>query len=180
MKLAYVTASGHGELDDLMSTVAADLQANGVRLGGVVKVQQDGPEDDHHCHATLQVLPDGPQIRITQDLGAGATSCRLDPGALANAVAEVESRSDMPLDLFMLNKFGPEESNGRGFCAVIGAALERGMPVLVGVGTANLDSFAEFAGGMAEPLPPQADALRDWCVNAIAGDHDNQKRYHTA
>lgn len=170
MKLAYVTATGHGELDDLMSAVAADLQANGARLGGVVKVHEDRPEDGHHCHATVQVLPDGPQIRITQDLGAGATSCRLDPGALANAVAEVESRSDAPLDLFMLNKFGPEESNGRGFCAAIAAALERGVPVLVGVSTPCLEAFAAFAGDMAEKLPPHAETLRDWCLKAIAED----------
>lgn len=116
----------------------------------------------------LQVLPDGPQIRITQDLGPGATACRLDAGALANAVAEVESRSEAPLDLFMLNKFGPEESVGRGFCAAIGAALERGVPVLVGVGTSCLEAFNQFAGDMAETLPPNAEAIRDWCRGALA------------
>lgn len=168
MKIAYVTATGHGELDALLSTLAADLEADGTRLGGVVKVQESRTDDDHHCHATLQVLPDGPQIRITQDLGPGATACRLDPGALANAVLEVESRLDAPLDIFLLNKFGPEESNGRGFCAAIGAALERGVPILVGVGKPSLDAFHQFAGDMAEALPPNAQALHDWCRDALA------------
>ncbi|MBI6629770.1 DUF2478 domain-containing protein [Pontibaca salina] len=180
MKFAYVTAAGRGKLDDLMSTVAADLQANGMRLGGVVKVPEEVCEGDHFCHSTLQVLPDGPQIRITQDLGAEATSCRLDPGALANAVAEVENRANAPWDLLIVNKFGPEESNGRGFCEVIGAALERGVPVLVGVAVPHLDSFVQFAGDMAEALPPKLDELRDWCFNASARDHDNQQQYHTA
>lgn len=170
MKIAHVTATAHGELDALLSGLAADLQAEGVRLGGVVKVQDNDSPDDHHCHATLQVLPDGPQIRITQDLGPGASACRLDPGALANAVLEVESRLDAPLDLFILNKFGPEESNGRGFCAAIGAALERDVPIIVGVGKPSLEAFRQFAGDLAAPVTPDPRALRDWCRDALAKD----------
>ena len=62
----------------------------------------------------------------------------------------------------MLNKFGPEECAGRGFCAAIGAALEQGVPVLVGVGKAAREEFNAFAGGLAETLQPDLAAIETW------------------
>ena len=86
----------------------------------------------------------------------------LDPGAIATAVSTVESQSLAEADLFILNKFGPEEAAGRGFVSVIAAALEHDIPVLVGVGKASLDAFNTFAGGMAEALPADPNQIRHW------------------
>ncbi|MGR3660791.1 MAG: DUF2478 domain-containing protein, partial [Paracoccaceae bacterium] len=70
-------------------------------------------------------------------------------------------------DLFILNKFGPEESEGRGFCAAIATALENETPVLVGVGASCREAFDKFAAGLAEDLPPDPDAIRTWCQTAL-------------
>jgi hypothetical protein len=114
------------------------------------------------------VLPDGPPICITQSLGSGSAGCRLDPGAITQAVAAVEQKSADAFDLFILNKFGPLEAEGRGFCAAIGSALERDIPVLVGVGKACREAFDAFAGGVAEVLPPDCEATHEWCIEAMA------------
>ena len=168
MKLAVLSSGIQGEIDRLLSETADKLQAEGVRLVGVVKVLEENSPDTHACDMDLRVLPDGPPIRITQSLGSGAAGCRLNLGAITEAVAAVEQRSVDAFDLFILNKFGPQETEGRGFCAAIGSALEQNIPVLVGVGGACRDAFDAFADGMAEVLPPDREAIHKWCVEAMA------------
>ncbi|MFQ5437752.1 MAG: DUF2478 domain-containing protein [Paracoccaceae bacterium] len=168
MKLAVVSSDIRGETDRLLSVTAAALRARGVRLSGATKVLVENAPGAHACDMDLQVWPEGPQVSITQSLGEGSEGCRLNPAGIAQAVAEVERRGEQPFDLFILNKFGPQESEGHGFCGSIGTALERGAPVLVGVGLACREAFDAFAGGLAETLPSDADAILEWCLHAIA------------
>ncbi len=168
MRLAVVSSQIRGEIDRLLSQTAERLYADGAQLAGVVKVMRDMPADAHACDMDLRVLPDGPVICITQSLGEGSSSCRLNPAGITEAVAAVEQKITRPADLFILNKFGPQEAEGHGFCAAIGAALEQDIPVLVGVGTACREAFDSFAAGLAEPLPDDAGAIHAWCLAAIA------------
>jgi hypothetical protein len=168
MDIAFVSAEGRGETDRLLAEAAADMARGGIRTAGIVKHLPYAGAYENGCDAKVQVLPDGPVIKITQDLGAGSDACRLDPAAIAGAVAAVESSALERADLFILNKFGPEEAAGRGFCAVIGRALELGMPVLVGVGRGARADFDSFTDGLATPVPANAAAIADWCRKAIA------------
>jgi hypothetical protein len=64
----------------------------------------------------LTVLPRGPALCISQDLGAGARGCQLDPGALERAVARVDmSLAEDAPELLIVNKFGKREAEGHGF-----------------------------------------------------------------
>lgn len=163
MKIASVTVTQQkGGLDVLLSEIASRLQARGVALAGIVRDMDYASSFENGCDTKVRVLPDGPVIKITQDLGAGSGACRLDPGAIAQAVACVESGAPGDADLFILNKFGPEEAEGRGFCNAIADALERGIPVLVGVGPANKAAFDRFSGGLATALEPRAEVILEW------------------
>ena len=164
MRLACICAPGRGETDRLLSETAAWLIQNGRAVSGVVKVLGNADQGDHHCDMDLRVLPDGPEIRITQSLGEGAQGCRLDPAGIADAVAAVESAGTKKADLLIINKFGPQEAGGRGFCGAIAAALGDNVPVLVGVGPGTLDAFQAFADGMAETLPAEPNAIRAWAL----------------
>lgn len=168
MKLAFVSSKKRGEIDRLLALTAGRLQEEGKRLTGVVKVLEDDPDLAHDCDMDLRVLPDGPHIRITQSLGKGSDACRLNPSAIEQAVAAVEQFSQGGSDLFLLNKFGPQEADGHGFRATIGAALEQDVPVLLGVGSSMRGSFAEFAQGLAEELPEDPEAIYQWCLKAMA------------
>ena len=169
MKIASISAPGRGETDRLITEAAAQLQQAGTRLNGIVKVLQDMPEGSHHCDMDVQVLPRGSTIRITQSLGEGSEGCRLNPEAIAQAVAAVEAAAQGPADLFILNKFGPEEAEGRGFRTAIATALEHGIPVLVGLGggAASRAAFKDFTAGLAETLEPDSDAIFAWCRAAL-------------
>jgi len=168
MKIAVVNSKVIGQTDLLISNEAAKLEADGVRLSGVVKVLHEEPVGDHYCDMDLRILPDGDTVRITQSLGEGSTGCRLNPAAIAEAVAATERVSTSNTDMFILNKFGPQEAEGRGFCDAIASALENGTPVLVGVGGGCRDALDAFVDGMAEVLSPEPDAIHDWCKAALA------------
>ena len=70
--------------------------------------------------------------------------------------------------LLIVNKFGRQEAEGRGFRPLIGEALARGTAVVTAVGADYLPAFAEFAGGMEERLAPDEGALFDWCAGVAA------------
>ncbi len=168
MKIAIVSSSVMGQTDQLISDTTAALEAEGVRLSGVVKVMHAEPVGDHHCDMDLRILPNGGTVRITQSLGEGSSGCRLNPAAIAEAVAASERVGTDNIDMFILNKFGPQESAGRGFCDAIAAALESGTPVLVGVGGSCREALDTFVDGLAEALPPEPDAIQEWCWAAIS------------
>ena len=162
MQIAFVAATGRGHADRMLAEVAAMLIADGLALAGVVQtnVARAGRS---HCDMDIKVLPDGPVIRINQDLGEAAHGCRLDTGALESAVAAVEARFSVPIDLLIVNKFGKHEAEGRGFRSLIAEAAARGIPVLTAVKGLNQPAFAAFAAGMTEPLEPTVTAILDWC-----------------
>jgi len=166
MRFAVLRGGQGGDVDRLMTGIADWLAAGGRTPVGVVR--DAAPRaGTHPCEMRLRVLPDGPRIAIDQPLGAGSTGCRLDPDALERAVVEVERRLARPADIFLLNKFGRQEAEGRGFRTAIGLALDHGLPVLLGVGRFSADPFDSFAGGLAETLPCEAVAVRDWCRRTL-------------
>ncbi len=169
MKIGIVSAEGRGETDRLISETAAALVAGGAQLSGIVKVLDEvQPEGSHHCDMSVRVLPTERTIKITQTLGGESQGCRLNPTAIVEAVVAVENSANDDTQLFVLNKFGPEEADGRGFRGAIATALERDVPVLVGVTPGTRPAFEEFTAGMAEVLPADAEGILNWCQSAMA------------
>lgn len=165
MKLAYVTLQGRGRTDALIAAVAALLAAEGVRLAGTVQSNHERP-DRRKCDMDLRVLPDGPIVRISEDRGDLARGCTLDSGALEQTVFAVQQRLD-GAEVLIVNKFGKREAEGKGLVPVIAEALERGMPVLIGVNGLNLAAFLAFAGEAVTALPSDERAIADWCKSMM-------------
>ncbi|MDA0962412.1 MAG: DUF2478 domain-containing protein [Proteobacteria bacterium] len=167
MTLAWTCAPEKGGTDRLLARWADRLQVRGLRLAGCVQVNAP-PPCDGPCGMELRLLPGGEAIRISQDLGPGATGCRLDTGALQDAVARVERVAAAGCDLMIVNKFGRHEETGQGFRDVIAAAVAGGTPVLVGVGSRNAAAFLAFADGLAEQVAPDPAALDAWADRTLA------------
>lgn len=163
MKLGYVMLPGRGRVDRLLVDVVERLEVQGIALAGTV--QTNVHRDDRLlCDMDLRLLPDGPMIRISIDRGPEARGCRLDAGVLDQSalwVSDTLSKSE----LLIVNKFGKQEAEGKGLSGVIADALERGLPVLVGVNGLNLPAFLAFADGMAVKLAPDADSIAEWCLH---------------
>ncbi len=161
MKFAYTLAPGRGETNLLLAELAERLTRQGLRLCGTVQVDTER-EKHHHCDMDLRILPEGPVIRISQDLGPAATACRLDTDALERAVATTGQMLEAGADVMILNKFGKHEAEGRGFRETIAAALSKDVPVLIGANKLNLAALHEFAGGEIEELPADISRLAAW------------------
>ncbi|MEX5727180.1 nucleoside-triphosphatase THEP1 [Rhodovulum iodosum] len=165
--LAFFSTEGRGAADAMLCDVAARLRSEGVRLAGAVQVNLGRP-DRARCDMDLHVLNGTEVVRISQNLGAGSSGCRLDPGGLERAVGLAEAAlAGGGVDLVIVNKFGKQEIEGRGFRPLIGEALAAGLPVLIAVNTGNLEEFHAFSAGIAEALPPEEDRILAWCRSAL-------------
>lgn len=167
MRLACISVPGRGATDVFLAEVAARLMAQGLALSGTVQTNI-ARCDRAHCDMDLRVLPDGPVLRISQDLGAEATGCRLDGGVLEQAAFEVGQRM-AGADLLIVNKFGKQEAAGRGLTAAIAEALADDLPVLVGVNSHNRPAFDRFSAGLAQELAPDVAVVVGWCLAGRAG-----------
>lgn len=166
MRLAYTMAPGRGDTDLILWRLASEFAARGFRCCGTVQINTERAESGP-CDMDVKILPDGPNLRISQDLGPSSRGCRLDPAALETAVGLVAASLDRHTDLLIINKFGKHEAEGRGFRNVIAEALDLDVPVLVGLNGLNRSAFETFAGGLAIQLPPNKRALNDWVEAAV-------------
>ncbi len=164
MRIGYLDNPESGRSDRVLAALARRLLAEGVAVRGAV--QENSGHCEQHCDMDLRILPDGPLIRISQDLGAHSTGCRLDPAALEAAVMEVARR--LPgAQLLILNKFGKHEAEGRGFRQMLADVAATGVPVLVGINPMNRQAFFDFVGDLAEEVAE--DGALDWARGALAG-----------
>ncbi len=163
--LGYIISDEPGEADAIFGQMATALIAQDVNLTGVVQhtTRDEGAKQDMALH----LLPNGPLIGISQDLGKGATGCSLDAEGLEHAAGLIATALEGTPDLLLLNKFGKQEAEGQGFRAAIGAALSQDIPVIIGVGRAKLPLFLEFCGEFGEELPKDAQALLAWAKAQI-------------
>lgn len=164
MHIAFIHARSRGGADDTLRSVAATLRAKGHRLAGVMPEPCTAP-DRHACDMDLIDLASGARLNISQKLGQHSTGCRLDGAAIeaaAMVVADGLAGATLAPDLMMLNRFGKQEATGHGFHPVIVSALERGVPVLVGVNDLNRPAFEAFAAGLAVELTDSPRAVLDW------------------
>lgn len=161
--LGYVVSEGRGTADRLMRDVATRLRAASVPLAGAVQVNVE-TDPAHKCQMDLHILSGEAVVRISQDLGALSQGCRLDPDGLERAVGLVATALKQGGEVLIVNKFGKQEAEGRGFRPLIGEALAKGVPALVAVSPGNLDAFLRYADGLAEPLSADVDAIVSWCM----------------
>ncbi len=165
MKIAYVMSPFRGGTDPLLAEVAWHLVLRGHHLCGTVQFNTER-QGSRHCDMDLMVLPGGPVFRISQSRGNWARGCRLDAGSLEMAAGHVAGSVDTGPDLLVINKFGKHEAEGRGFRSVIALALDRDMPVLVGLNPLNLEAFEKFSGGLATELSADFDTILKWATES--------------
>lgn len=136
---------------------AADaLREAGFTCAGLL--QHDEPRPDRRrCDMVLVNLSSGRRVRLSEDRGPGARGCHLDQGALLNLMEEARRDLDGGPAILILNKFGRSEAEGGGLRPLLADALERGVPILLGVPWRNVDDWRCFAGDLGTDV--HADAI---------------------
>lgn len=170
VKVAAVLCPREVAADALLDRVAGVLRDEGFRIAGLTQ-RPIAPAEGARALLHVADLSDGALSRITQDLGAGATGCRLDPGALAAAAGALMARIEAPAggapEALILNRFGKAEAEGQGLRGVAEQACLRGIPVLVALRPGHLADWEAFSGGAAAVLPPEEGVVLDWLRGAI-------------
>jgi len=156
--LFYISHPGRGTTDQLLRDLAAKLEDRGVRLAGAVQINEEYCESPR-ARMDLRILGSDTDVRISQDLGPQATGCRLDASGLEDAAHAVHKTLDNGPQMLIINKFGKQEREGKGFRDTIAEAISSDIPTILGVSPTLVPDFLEFADGLASPLPTDADDL---------------------
>jgi hypothetical protein len=173
---AMVYGAGQGpEMDRILETLAHALSAQGLQLAGAVQHTAHVPSSPR-CDMVLEDLGTGGIHPISVDPGIDMQGCRMEPGKIETLAILAGEAIERGADLFLLNRFGKNEIAGRGYREVISEAVNRGVPVLVGVSSANLAKWDAFASMGYDRLGIDAAAARMWCKNAIDARRRQKER----
>ncbi len=147
--------------DAVFKGLVQRCRAQGRSLSGVLQ-HQAFPGGDRRCDVILEDLATGHRTALFENRGTGARGCRLDEAALAEATARIEGSLEHVPHLLILNKFGKVECEGGGLRDLIASAIDRGIPVVIGVPERNVDAWRRFAGEFAIELSDDALEVERW------------------
>lgn len=168
--VAAVLDDGSVDTDALLRDFAFGLQARGVPVRGLVMMRR-GP--DLSC-ATDMVLVDvhtRDEYLVSQPMGSGSTSCRVDPRGFAAASQVLRMALQAGAPLVVCDRFGGLEAAGGGFCAELLGLMAAGIPVLTVVSVPRVAAWQAFTGG-TQMLPPTPGALEEWARSSLARPGD--------
>ncbi|MDH3743010.1 MAG: DUF2478 domain-containing protein [Hyphomicrobiales bacterium] len=161
ISIAALKHSDGTTIDRAILKIVHRLRQQGYRLAGAVRADI-APPDENRCDLFLEDLSTSTVLPISQDLGTGSHACRLDDAALDAIAAKVEASLLDGADILILNKFGKQEAEGRGLRSPIVNAVDRGIPVLVGLNSGRAQSWNEFCGAAGEIFDPDDTAVDRW------------------
>ncbi len=146
-----------------VAAFARDLQARGVRVGGVIQ-EAFFDEAGRRCRVDAVDLSSGERVTINrptqQQMKSGG--CSLDPAALADAGAPLRRALAEKPDLVIVEKFGEQEQTGGGLAEDILTLMAEGLPMLVLVPETALADWREITAGAAIELSCERSALERW------------------
>ncbi|MCK0163207.1 DUF2478 domain-containing protein [Marinobacter sp. S6332] len=153
-------------VDKLLHKVAATLNQRGDRTAGLtMALNERGLRREPMA---LQDLETGKEYSIAQNLGKESQSCCLDPRGLADATNVLRALVEQPPKLAVVNRFGQQEIDGKGFRTEFVQILDAGIPVLTVVKRKFLAQWHEFGGEDAVDLPFSEDEVLRWCDELLS------------
>ncbi len=159
--IAAVVYKPTDNIEALLARAARALSEQGVRLGGVLQHDIATVIEDP-CAMQLENLETGESIPLSQELGRGSVSCRVDPDALARGSMAVRGAIERGVDLVIINKFGAQEVSGAGLRDEMAETVVAGIPLLTAVGERFLPEWKAFTGDDSALLAPTLDAILHW------------------
>lgn len=159
--VAAIVYANEAYPEGVFEALVSRCRTLGLSLAGVLQ-RSAFAGADRRCDVLLEDLTTGHRTALFENRGPGARGCRLDEAALAEATARVEGSLENRPDVLILNKFGKVECDGGGLRDLIATAIDRDIPILIGVPRRNLESWRSFAGEFAVELSDRADEVERW------------------
>jgi nucleoside-triphosphatase THEP1 len=142
-RLAVVVYSSANPPDAVLAAAVEKLQARGLRVGGLLQ-QAEG--SGKRAELFARDIASGRRVRLFEDRGRKARGCRLDAAGLAEAASWLRHAIDAKPDVLFVNRFGRQETVGRGLVDEIGAAIVSDIPVVVPLAATLMPQWRRFAG----------------------------------
>ncbi len=155
---------------DALTQFAAELRAQGVRVGGLVQEVLRN-EDGASTGIDIVEIDTGRRIPINRPTKEtlDSHSCSLNTSALTESTEALRRAIRENMDLIVLEKFGEQEQKGQGLNDEIFMAIAEEIPLLIAVPEFALDLWQERSGEMGETLSYDVDAFRRWWATAKPG-----------
>ncbi len=173
-RIAAIIHAPDEPADDVLSCFVAEVAANGVRVQSLVqKRKSNGPG----CSCSIDLVDITTQeiYSISQDLGKGSISCRLDPAGVAASSIVLRRAVDDRTELIVANRFGSLEREGRGLAQEMLAAMVEYIPLLTVVAECYAADWESFTGGLAVRLSSIKQALHAWFDSSTAASPEAQR-----
>lgn len=165
------------DLDQVLWHTASLLQKNDIRIiGALVKHDGDDVTDQEKEELNIQIIPTGQTVNIFFPDKCARIGCRLDPKPFQTIVGTVyellEKTQENDKTVILLNRFGKEEATGGGYSRILELAMDKNIPVIVGVsnnhsakGGQNLRMAWQtyIDGTTAVCLETRLDDIASWC-----------------
>lgn len=164
--LAAVVYEAGFDLGRLLGDVCDRLAARGDLVIGGVLPTDGGLHANGRREMLLRDIGSGRTTAISQELGAGADSCILDPDGFARTRVGLAAAIAAGADLIVMGKFAKREVEGQGIRAEIADCLAAGIPALVALRSTRREAFEAFAGDDWQALAPRVEAVIDWALAA--------------
>ncbi|MDP6691643.1 MAG: DUF2478 domain-containing protein [Alphaproteobacteria bacterium] len=152
---------------DALSQFAAELRAQGVRVGGLVQEVLRN-EEGRSTGIDIVEIDTGRRIAINRPTKEtlDSHSCSLNTSALTESTEALRRAIRENMDLIVLEKFGEQEQKGQGLSDEIFMAIAEEIPLLIAVPEFALDLWQERSGEMGQTLSYDVDAFRQWWATA--------------
>jgi CheY-like chemotaxis protein len=154
--LVYAT----GDRPDLvLLDFARHVSDSGRRICGLIQFR-DRPSDDTR---RVMVLDAWTEVDVSHETSAaGGGHCRVDEGWMERMAAQVRASIRDGVDAVIVNRFGPLEAAGGGFCDAIRVASETQTPLIIAVPAFEFERWTRCSNGMTVRLDCALDPVLEW------------------
>ena len=154
--LVYAT----GDRPDLvLLDFARHVSDSGRRICGLIQFR-DRPSDDTR---RVMVLDAWTEVDVSHETSAaGGGHCRVDEGWMDRMAAQVRASIRDGVDAVIVNRFGPLEAAGGGFCDAIRVASETQTPLIIAVPAFEFERWTRCSNGMTVRLDCALDPVLEW------------------
>jgi hypothetical protein len=163
--IAAVQGAPSAVVRDMFRALVARWQSS-ARIAGMLEEhhgQDNHGQDNQVCGAGyLRSIASGARYSMFQDLGAGSTACRIDPGGVLVAGEAVRRDIAAGCDLVVLNRFAKLEAERQGLTSAFAAAVEARVPLLTSVSPLFRGAWERFAAPLFVMLPPEPEKIDGW------------------
>jgi hypothetical protein len=174
--VAVVVCEPGEPADERMAALAAACRAQGLEVSGLIQ-HNEGDCALPGFSMALEDMGSGRRIPLVGEGPVPAQACRLDVAGLAEAAACLCVERHLSSDLVIINKFGRQESLGRGLRDEMAALVMAGVPLLTSVRASLLPDLEAFFGEDFVVIEPTAQAVARWLagLKSVTGEKTGEE-----